>query len=139
LGRIWVPLVIVLVLVAGGFTVARLHGVFGSVRRPSYADTPTVDSKSFDPKHLTYEVFGPPGTVAMISYFDGDGEPQTLRGITLPWSETFTIAQTTAVGNLMAQGDRDTIGCRITVNDEVKSERTVHQPSALTYCLLKAA
>ncbi|BBZ68355.1 hypothetical protein MINS_37840 [Mycolicibacterium insubricum] len=133
------PLVIVLVLVAGGFTVARLHGVFGSAKRPSYADTPIADSKSFDPKRLTYEVFGPPGTVAMISYFDGDGEPQTLRGVKLPWTETFTIAQTTAVGSLMAQSDGDTIGCRITVNDQVKSERMTHQPSALTYCLLKAA
>lgn len=128
-----------LVLVAGGFAVLRLHGVFGSVHRPSYADTPSADSKSFDPKHLTYEVFGPPGAVAMISYFDGDGEPQTLRDVRLPWSATFTIAQTTAVGNLMAQGDSDTIGCRILVDDEVKSERTAHQASALTYCLLKAA
>jgi len=134
-----VPLVIVLVLAAGGFTVARLHGVFGSETRPVYSDTPIADSKTFDPKHLTYEVFGLPGTVAMISFFDGDGEPRTLRGVSLPWTETFTISQTTAVGSLMAQGDSDVIGCRITVDDEVKAERTTHQPTALTYCLLKAA
>ena len=122
--RLWIPLVILLVVAAGGFTVSRLHGVFGSEKRPAYADTPLADTKAFDTKRLTYEVFGPPGTVAMISYFDGDGEPKTIRDINLPWSETFDISQTTAVGSLMAQGDRDSIGCRITVNDEVKSERT---------------
>ncbi|MFN8067236.1 MAG: MmpS family transport accessory protein [Mycolicibacterium insubricum] len=139
MGRIWVPLIIVLVLLGGGFAVSRLHGVFGSQTRPVYSDTPIADSKTFDPKHLTYEVFGPPGTVAMISFFDGDGEPRTLRDVSLPWSQTFDVGQTTAVGSLMAQGDSDTIGCRITVNDEVKAERTTHQPTALTYCLLKAA
>ena len=53
-----------------GLTVSRLHGIFGSEKRPSYADTRVNDTKPFNPKHLRYEVFGPPGTVADISYFD---------------------------------------------------------------------
>ena len=53
-------------------------GIFGSEKRPSYADTKTDDTKPFNPKHLTYEVFGPPGTVADISYFDVHADPQRL-------------------------------------------------------------
>ncbi|OBJ69820.1 MmpS family protein [Mycobacterium sp. 1274756.6] len=137
--RVWIPLVIAVVAIAGGFTVSRLHGVFGSEQRPAYSDTPLAETKPFDPKQLTYEVFGAPGTVAMISFFDADGEPQTIRDVSLPWSQTFDITQTTAVGSLMAQGNSDSIGCRITVDHEVKAERTSHKVNALTYCLLKSA
>ena len=58
---------------------SRLHGIFGSEKRPSYADTKINDTKPFNPKHLTYEVFGPPGTVADISYFDVNADPQYSR------------------------------------------------------------
>src|SRR5208337_4441959 len=71
LRRLWVPLVILVVVVAGGFTVSRLHGIFGSEKQLSYADTRVDQGKPFNPKHLRYEVFGAPGTVADISYFDG--------------------------------------------------------------------
>jgi Mycobacterium membrane protein len=33
-GRVWVPMVMVLVVAVGAFTVSRLHGVFGSVVIP---------------------------------------------------------------------------------------------------------
>lgn len=81
LKRVWIPLVLLVVICAGGFTVARLHGAFGSEKHVSYADTGKDDAKPFNPKHLTYEVFGPPGTVADISYFDDNGDPQFLRGV----------------------------------------------------------
>ena len=64
LRRVWIPLVILAVIGAGGWTVSRLHGVFGAEKRPMYADTKISDTTSFNPKHMTYEVFGPPGTVA---------------------------------------------------------------------------
>jgi hypothetical protein len=139
LKRLWIPLVVLLVLGAGGFTVSRLHGVFGSEKRASYTDTQVNSSKPFDPKHLTYEVFGSPGTVATISYFDIDGEPQFVHGASLPWSLRFEITQATAIGSILAQGDGDSIGCRILVDDEVKAEKISNQVNAFTSCLLKAA
>lgn len=139
LGRLWVPLVILAVVVAGGFTVSRLHGIFGSEKQLSYSDTRADDSKPFNPKHLRYEVFGPPGTVAAISYFDVNGEPQHLKGESLPWSLEFAITSATAVGNVVAQGDTSSIGCRILVDNVVKSEKTTHETSAFTFCLLKSA
>ena len=50
LERVWIPLVIAIVIGAGGLTVSRLHGVFGSEKRPLYADTGTDDTKPFNPK-----------------------------------------------------------------------------------------
>jgi hypothetical protein len=127
------------VIGAGGLTVSRLHGIFGSEKRPSYADTKINDAKPYDPKHLTYEVFGPPGTVAKISYFDVDGDPRVVKGARLPWSLTFATTQAAVVGNVVAQGDSDSIGCRIAVDGEVKAEKITHEVSAFTFCQLKAA
>ena len=118
---------------------SRLHGIFGSEKRPSYADTKINDTKPFDPKQLTYEVFGPPGTVADISYFDVDGDPQHVQGASLPWSLNFSITQAAVGGNIVAQGDSDSIGCRIVVDGEVKAERISNEVSAFTFCQLKAA
>jgi len=130
---------VLVVIAAGGFAVSRLHGIFGSDKRPSYADTKINDSKPFNPKHLTYEVFGSPGTVANISYFDVNAEPQHIEGVSLPWSLDFAITETSAVGSVVAQGDSDNIGCRIIVDGEVKTERTSNQVNAFTSCLLKSA
>lgn len=128
-----------MVIAIGGFTVSRLHGVFGSEKRPSYADTNIDGSKPFNPKHLTYEIFGPPGTVADISYFDVDAEPQQVDGAHLPWSLKITTNLPTVMGNIVAQGDSDTIGCRIIVDGEVKAERISNEVNAYTFCVLKAA
>jgi hypothetical protein len=134
-----VPLVILAVVVAGGFTVSRLHGIFGSDKQLSYSDTRVDEAKPFNPKHVRYEVFGEPGTVAEISYFDVNGEPQHLKGARLPWSLEFAATSATTVGNVVAQGDGDRIGCRIFVDDVVKAEKTSQETSAFTFCLLKAA
>jgi hypothetical protein len=139
LRRLWIPLVILVVIAAGGFTVTRLHNVFGSEKRPSYADTKTNDTKPFDPKHLTYEVFGPPGTVANISYFDVNADPQHVDGAHLPWSLQFATTEATAVGSIVAQGNSNSIGCRILVDGEVKAERIANEVNAFTFCILKAA
>ena len=77
--------------------------------------------------------------MAEISYFDVNGEPQHIKGVPLPWSLEFAITAATAIGNVLAQGDTDSIGCRITVDDVVKSEKTAQEVNAFTFCLLKSA
>jgi hypothetical protein len=42
------------------------------------------------------------------------------------------------IGNVVAQGNGDTLGCRITVNGEVKDQRTVNKVDAYTFCLDKS-
>ncbi|MEE6165682.1 MULTISPECIES: MmpS family protein [Mycobacteriaceae] len=137
--RLWIPLLVLAVISAGGFTVSRLHSIFGNEKRPSYADTQLADTKPFNPKRLTYEVFGSPGTVASISYFDINTDPQFIKNVSLPWTLQFDITKATAIGSIMAQGDSDNIGCRITVDDEVKAEKVSNEVNAFTSCLLKAA
>jgi Mycobacterium membrane protein len=139
LRRLWIALVILVVVVVGGLTVSRLHGVFGSEQQPSYADSKIGQSTQLDPKHLIYEVFGAPGTVADISYFDVNGDPQLVQGASLPWSTKFATTSLAVVANIVAQGDSDMIGCRIVVDGVVKAEKVTHQASALAFCLLKAA
>jgi hypothetical protein len=139
LERAWIPLVIAVVVGLGGFTVWRIHGIFGSEKRPSYSDTATDDNKPFNPKRLTYEVFGPPGTVADISYFDVNADPQRVDGAKLPWTMKLTTKAASVMGNIVAQGNSDTIGCRIVVDDVVKAEKISHEVNAFTFCVLKGA
>ncbi|ORA45051.1 hypothetical protein BST21_18535 [Mycolicibacterium celeriflavum] len=137
--RLWIPLLILVVVLAGGFTVSRLRTVFGTDNRASYADTELEEQEPYDPKKLVYEVFGPPGTVATISYFDTDADPQLVEGASLPWSTTYEISGAAIIGNLVAQGTGNSIGCRIIVDGEVEAERIAQGTNALTYCLMKAA
>jgi hypothetical protein len=138
LGRLWIPLVIVAVVVAGGMTVSRLHGVFGSEKRPTYAESRQQDTKPFNPKHVKYEVFGPAGSMADISYFDANGEPNHINGIELPWTFDISTTLPSIVGNVVAQGNSDSLGCRIVVDGVVKAERISHELNAFTYCVLTA-
>ena len=62
------------------------------------------------------------------------------QDVTLPWSLQFPISVAAGIGSLAAQGDSDTIGCRILVDDVVKADNTTtHEVSSFVSCLLKAA
>ena len=96
------------------------------------------DIVPFNPKHVVMEVFGPPGTVATITYLDVNAQPQRADAVRLPWAYDTTTTQPAVFVNLQAQGDSDSIGCRITIDDAVKDERTVNTVHAFTYCLDKS-
>ena len=116
----------------------RLHGVFGKTELTRAGSGLANDPKPFDPKVVVYEIFGPPGTVATVNYLDLDAEPQIARDVTLPWTLTLTTDAPAAAGNIVAQGDSDTIGCRITVDGVVKDERVRTGVSAQTFCIVKS-
>jgi hypothetical protein len=139
LSRVWIPVVILAVVVVGAFVVSRVHGYFGSEKRESYADSNLQNPKPFNPKQITYEVFGPAGTVADISYFDVNSDPQRVDGARLPWSLHITTTQAAVMGNLVAQGNSDSIGCRIVVDGVVKAEKISNEVNAYTFCLVKSA
>lgn len=89
--RFWIPMVIVIVVAVAAVTVSRLHSVFGSHQHAP--DTGNLDPIiAFYPKHVLYEVFGPPGTVASINYLDADAQPHEVVNAAVPWS--FTIVTT---------------------------------------------
>lgn len=136
LRRVWIPVVVLLVISCGAFAVWRIHGVSGPEKRPSYREGGIGDAKPLNPKQVVYEVFGPPGTVADISYFDADSRPQEVDDAPLPWSLTITTNKPAIAGSVVAQGDSDSIGCRIKVDGEVKDERTSNEVNAFTHCLI---
>jgi hypothetical protein len=138
--KLWIPLLIVIVVAIAGFCVFRVREVFGSNNELTRAGAGLAnDPKPFNPKRVTYEIFGAEGTVATINYLDLSAQPQIVRDVTLPWSITLTTTAPAASANIVAQGDSDNIGCRITVNDVVKDEKTSDEVNAQTFCLVKSA
>jgi Mycobacterium membrane protein len=138
LQRGWIILVAVVVIAAAGSEVYRLHGIFGSDNDTS-TPGPIGNDVNYNPKHITLEVFGDPGTVATINYLDINVQPQKVMNAHLPWSLEMVTTQPGAFSNLVAQGNSDSLGCRITVDGEVKDERVVNTVNAYTFCLVKSA
>ena len=138
LRRAWMPLVILVIVAIAAYAVDRLHGVFGKTELTREGSGLANDPKPFNPKTVTYEIFGPPGAVATINYLNLDAEPQIARDVTLPWTLTLTTTAPAAAANIVAQGNSDTIGCRITVDDVVKDERISTGVSAQTFCIVKS-
>ena len=136
--RHWMYLVAIVVVVLAGFVVFRLHGIFASKDVTSTPSGAINDTAPFNPKHVVMEVFGPPGTVATITYLDVNARPQRADAVTLPWAYDTTTTQPAVFVNVQAQGDNDSIGCRIKIDDAVKDERTVNTVHAFTYCLDKS-
>ena len=139
LKRVWIPIVIVLVVAVAAFLVYRLHGVFGKSETTRAGMGINTDPKPFNPKTVTYEIFGTPGAVATINYLDLDAQPQRAANATLPWSLTLTTTAPAASPNIIAQSDGDIISCRISVDGVVKDERTTDGLNAQTFCLVKSA
>lgn len=137
--RAWIPLVVLVLVVVAGFTVFRLHGVFGARDAASAAGARADDIKPFNPKRVSIEVFGPTGSVADINYLDVDALPQRVDGARLPWAYSVTTTAPAVSINVVAQGDDDDIGCRITVNGDIKAQRTVAGVHPQTFCLVKSA
>jgi hypothetical protein len=137
--RFWMVMVIAIVVAIAGFCVYRLHGVFGVHDNTAAGGSISDDIKPFNPKHVVYEVFGPPGTVANINYLDISAQPQRVDNAPLPWTLSVTTTLPSVSVNIVAQGNTDEIGCRIIVNDVVKDEQTKSEVNAQTFCLVKSA
>jgi len=139
LRRAWLPLLIVIVIAVGVFTVQRVRGFFGADDSGSSA-APFEDTKPFHPKIVVYDIFSPDGTYADINYLDLDATPQRIDGASLPWSLTLSTTNPAVSPNIVAQGDGATIGCRVTIDGVVKEERITTGPvSAQTFCIVKSA
>lgn len=137
LARIWLPLVIVVVVGVGGVIINRFHGVFGSGQETGGGRAENIVSTV--PKYVTYEVYGPAGTAGMISYVDEHAQSQEARFSTLPWTVTLTTTLPSVFANIIAQGDSSELGCRITVNGDVRDQQSVNGTDATAFCLVKAA
>lgn len=137
--KLWVVLVVVAVIVVAVFCVYRLRSIFGVHDTRQMTNGIADDIKPFNPKHVVYEVYGPPGTVANINYLDINAQPRRVDNVPLPWTLSVTTTLPSVSVNVVAQGDSDEIGCRIVVNDVVNDERSSNEFNAQTFCIVKSA
>jgi Mycobacterium membrane protein len=135
--RVWIPVVLVVVLAVSGLIVMRLHKVFGSQDLNAAAGA-GIEIVQFNPKIVVYDVFGPAGTTATIDYFDADANTHEVN-TALPWSTTISTTLPAVSANIMAQGDGDQIGCRVTVDGVVRDQKSTDGLNAQTFCLVKSA
>ncbi|WP_197498653.1 MmpS family transport accessory protein [Mycobacterium scrofulaceum] len=134
----WLPLLIVAVLVVGGFAVTRVKSFFGAHDTGIMTSPRLDDSKPFKPKVVKYEVFGTAST-ANVNYLDLSADPKRVDGAPLPWTLVLSTTAPSVFPNLSAQSDGNSLGCRITIDDEVKAENQTNGVHALTFCLVKSA
>jgi hypothetical protein len=137
LRRGWIPLVVVFALALGLFAVDRLHGIFPLTS----SSTPDTRSKTppYASKTAIYEILGPPGTVGEVNWLDEKAQPQKENFTTLPWKHTITARLPGIFAYVVAQGDSDTLACRITVQGKLVDEQSVNAPDAQIACLDKSA
>ncbi|WP_431508215.1 MmpS family transport accessory protein [Mycobacterium sp.] len=131
-------MVLVVVFTVSGLIVGRLHRIFGSEDLNANAGG-GIEIVQFNPKDVTYEVFGPAGTTANINYWDAEANTHQINRVPVPWSYTVTTTLPSVSANLVAQGDGDQIGCRIIVDGVLREEKTIHGVNAQTFCLVKSA
>lgn len=134
----WLPLLIVMVVMVGGFAVTRVKSFFGAHNTGALTTTKLDDSTPYKPKVVRYEIFGS-AERANVNYLDLSAQPQRLDGAPLPWSLTLSTTAPSVFPTLSAQSDGDVLGCRITVDNEVKDEKTSDGVHALTFCMVKSA
>jgi len=134
----WLPLLIVAVVVVGGFAVARVKTFFGANDTGVLTSPRLEDSKPFKPKVVKYEIFGS-ASQANVNYLDLSADPKRIDNAALPWTLVLSTTAPSVFPNLSAQSDGDTLGCRITIDNEVKDEKITDGVHALTFCLVKSA
>jgi predicted lipoprotein len=137
--RMWVPLVMLLVVTVASSAVVRLHSLFGRQSASTGGANAADTLVQFNPKHVVYDVWGPPGAIVEIDYLDEHAEPQREMTAALPWSYEIVTTDTAVIATLVTRGEADSIGCRITVNGQVRDERTFDGHGAQTHCIVKSA
>jgi Mycobacterium membrane protein len=136
--RAWIPLVLVVVFAVSALVVLRVHKIFGSQDLNANAGA-GIEIVQFNPKVVTYEVSGLPGSTANINYWDENANTHQVNAAALPWSFTISTTLPAVSANIMAQTDGNQIGCRITVDGVVREQKNADGLNAQTFCLVKSA
>jgi len=139
LSRGWVPLVVAVAVVLGCVTVVELRDAFGSEAIFSASGRNAEPLESVHVKQVTYDLYGSRDMTGSVNYLDANAQAHQATFTGLPWSVTVSTTVPAVLASVVAQGDGDSIGCRITVDGEVKDERYADGHHAQTSCLVKAA
>jgi hypothetical protein len=138
LSRFWLPALATVVVVVAGFAINDFHGIFGSTDTTKSAGNKFVIAQ-FNPKNIKYEIFGDFGGWGRVSYWDVASKPIEVNLTALPWSHIETTTMTTATADITAQVAGGDIGCRITIDNLVRSEHTATGDHAGVWCQVLSA
>jgi hypothetical protein len=136
--KAWLPLLIAAVVLVGVFAVARVKTFFAAHDTGVLTSPRLETAKPFKPKVVKYEIFGSAST-ANVNYLDLSADPKRIDDAPLPWTLVLSTTAPSVFPNISAQSDGDTLGCRITIDNEVKDENVTTGVHALTFCLVKSA
>lgn len=135
----WMPVVVASAAIVGALAVVSLRGVFGADEIFRWDGSGSQVIHSINEKQVRYEVFGDGSAAGSVSYLSTDAQPEQATFHGLPWTHTMITSSPSVIGNVIAQGDGDAIGCRITVNGAVKDEQLATGHHAQVFCLVKGA
>ncbi|OBI98297.1 MmpS protein [Mycobacterium asiaticum] len=138
LRRLWQPAVVGVVAVLASFVIDSAHGIFGSQDRTRSPGNKFVIAQ-FNPKRIEYDVFGDLAGWGRASYWDVNSRPVVVDLPALPWTHTEVTVLTTATADITAQVAGGTVGCRITVDGQVRSEHTATGDHAGVWCQVLSA
>jgi Mycobacterium membrane protein len=114
---------------------------------PCHGSALTSTRRSNCPRHrsgghyaVKFEVRGPRGlrsgrTSAILSV---NADPQRVDAARSRWSKALTASVPAVMGNVVAQGDSNSIGCPIVIDGQVEAERISNEVNAFTYCRVTA-
>lgn len=136
--RLWLPALACAVVVVAASVIDAAHGVFGS-RDRTRSPGGQFAVVQFNPKRIEYNVFGDWAGWGRVSYWDVNSRPVAVDLTALPWSHTETTVLTTATADITAQVAGGSIGCRITVDGQVRSEHLATGEHAGVWCQVLSA
>jgi hypothetical protein len=136
--KLWIQMVTLVVVGVAGFAINSFHGIFGSQDLTKSSGTRQVIAQ-FNPKNIKYEIFGEFGGWGRVSYWNVDSKPVEVNLTALPWSHIETTTMTTATADITAQAAGGNIGCRITIDDQVRSDHTATGDHAGVWCQVLSA
>jgi Mycobacterium membrane protein len=137
--KAWIPLLLVVVVAVGIYAVVRIRDSLTPSASASAESGNGGDTKPFNPKHITYQVTGAGGAVD-VDYLDENGQPHRIDAAALPWSFTIVTTLPSMSANIVAQGGKTVsgLGCRVTVDGQVRDERSTDEYQPFIYCLVKS-
>lgn len=100
----------------------------------SAAPVPAAEEKKG--KTVVYEVTGDAGSATSITFFTNGSNQSQDNGAAIPWSKEITLddGDFTLLGVSAQSGGDGEIGCKVTVDGEVKAENTSNGAYAVVMC-----
>jgi hypothetical protein len=136
--KLWLPTLVIVVAVLAGFIIDSAHGIFGSQDRTRSPGN-KFSIAQFNPKRIEYDVFGDLDGWGRVSYWDVNSHAIAVDLAALPWTHTEVTVLTTATADITAQVAGGNVGCRITVDGQVRSEHKATGEHAGVWCQVLSA